>query len=52
MCEWGFGRCTAPNTDCPHWIGCVCELDVAFYNFENITVTKAVTAERGIDSGK
>ncbi len=40
MCEWGYGRCTAPDTDCPHWIGCICELDFAFYNFENITITE------------
>lgn len=36
MCEWGLGRCTALNTECPHWIGTFCELHVAFYNFENI----------------
>lgn len=28
MCEWGHGLCTAPNTNCPHWIGTYCELDV------------------------
>lgn len=27
MCEYGYGRCTAPDTTCPHWIGMICELD-------------------------
>ena len=36
MCEWGHGLCTAPNTDCPHWIGTYCELDKSFYEFENV----------------
>lgn len=36
MCEWGYGLCTAPNTDCPHWIGTYCELDKSFYEFENV----------------
>lgn len=40
MCKWGYGRCTAPDTDCPHWIGCICELDAAFYNFENVRSSK------------
>lgn len=40
MCEWGHGRCTAPNTICPHWIGAICELDAAFYNFENVRCPK------------
>lgn len=26
MCEFGHGRCTAPDTICPHWIGAICEL--------------------------
>ena len=29
MCEHGHGRCTAPDTNCPHWIGTFCELDIA-----------------------
>ena len=29
LCEYGHGRCTAPNTKCPHWIGTFCELDEA-----------------------
>ena len=27
MCKYGYGRCTAPDTKCPHWIGIFCELD-------------------------
>ncbi len=49
MCEWGYGRCTASNTNCPHWIGAVCELDVAFYNFENVRCPEK--AEGGNTSG-
>ena len=26
--EHGYGRCTAPDTNCPHWIGTFCELDL------------------------
>lgn len=29
LCEYGYGRCTAPNTECSHWMGTFCELDVA-----------------------
>lgn len=29
LCEHGHGRCTAPNTKCPHWIGTFCEFDEA-----------------------
>lgn len=36
MCDWGHGWCTAPETNCPHWIGTFCELDEAFYNSENV----------------
>ena len=32
LCEYGHGRCTAPNTKCPHWIGIFCELDEADEN--------------------
>ena len=32
MCEYGYGRCTAPDTNCPHWIGTFCELDIASIN--------------------
>lgn len=28
LCEHGYGRCTAPNTECSHWMGTFCELDV------------------------
>ena len=28
LCEHGHGRCTAPNTRCPHWQGTFCELDL------------------------
>ena len=31
MCEWGHGRCTAPDTKCIHWMGTFCELDQVFY---------------------
>lgn len=27
LCEYGHGRCIAPNITCPHWIGTFCELD-------------------------
>lgn len=28
MCPYKDGaKCTAPNTDCPHWQGTFCELD-------------------------
>lgn len=26
-CEYGYGLCKAPNTQCPHWQGIFCELD-------------------------
>lgn len=26
-CEYGHGRCTAPDTECIHWMGTFCELD-------------------------
>lgn len=26
-CEYGHGRCTAPDTECTHWMGTFCELD-------------------------
>lgn len=26
-CEYGHGRCTAPDTKCIHWMGTFCELD-------------------------
>lgn len=29
-CDWDRGICTAPDTNCPHWIGTFCEMDVAF----------------------
>ena len=28
LCEHGYGRCTAPNTNCPYWRGKFCALDV------------------------
>ena len=30
MCEYGHGRCTAPDTMCPHLIGTFCELDEVY----------------------
>lgn len=28
MCSYkDIAKCTAPDTDCPHWQGVVCELD-------------------------
>lgn len=27
VCEYGHGRCTAPDTKCIHWQGTFCELD-------------------------
>ena len=35
MCKWGHGRCTAPDTQCPHWIGTFCELDITWERCEN-----------------
>lgn len=26
-CEYGHGRCIAPDTKCIHWMGIFCELD-------------------------
>ena len=26
-CEYEHGRCTAPDTECIHWMGTFCELD-------------------------
>lgn len=26
-CEYGHGRCTAPDTKCIHWMGTFCEMD-------------------------
>lgn len=30
ICEYGHGRCTAPNTKCPHWMRIFCELDATY----------------------
>ena len=27
-CEYGYGLCTAPDTQCPHWQGTFCELNM------------------------
>lgn len=27
-CEYGHGRCTAPDTECIHWMGTFCEYNV------------------------
>ena len=27
-CEYGHGECKAPETQCPHWQGTFCELDM------------------------
>lgn len=40
-CEYGHGRCTAPDTWCIHWMGTFCELDDDkngnhIMNFKNI----------------
>lgn len=32
LCEHGYGRCTAPDTKCPHWQGTFCELDLLTTN--------------------
>ena len=35
VCEHDRGICHAPNTDCPHWMGTFCELDIeldVYYN--------------------
>lgn len=40
ICEYGHGRCTAPDTKCPHWIGIFCELD-ATYGYINYIQDKA-----------
>lgn len=26
-CEWGYGMCTAPDTDCQFWHGTFCKID-------------------------
>lgn len=26
-CNYGHGRCTAPDTECTHWMGTFCELE-------------------------
>ena len=44
LCEYGHGRCTAPDTICPHWQGIVCELDqtlaqLAFNDIPKLTRT-------------
>ncbi len=33
-CEHGYGysSCTAPNTQCPHWQGTFCDLDIVLCN--------------------
>lgn len=28
MCQYNYGKCTAPATECIHWMGTFCELDV------------------------
>lgn len=28
MCEYGHGYCKAPDTECIHWMGTFCELDM------------------------
>ena len=28
-CEYGYGPCTAPDTQCPHWKGIFCDLENA-----------------------
>lgn len=27
LCPYGYGICTAPKTECPHWQGTFCQLD-------------------------
>lgn len=52
-CEWGYGLCTAPDTNCPHWIGICCELDEAFileYPWLNNKIwEKLINEKRGSD---
>lgn len=33
-CEYGHGRCTAPDTKCIHWMGIFCELDAVEHKIE------------------
>lgn len=37
-CEWGYsyGVCTAPDTNCPHWQGTFCELDIQKEEYNNV----------------
>lgn len=35
FCEYGYGRCFAPSTECPHWQGTFCELDVERKELKN-----------------
>lgn len=44
LCEYGHGRCTAPDTIFPHWQGIVCELyqtlaQLAFNDIPKLTRT-------------
>lgn len=41
LCEYGHGRCTAPNTKCPHWIGTFCELDKFYAELAEYYTPKA-----------
>ena len=51
LCEYGHGRCTAPDTKCPHWIetredleGC-CFKSGCMYGLEKTEPTEEELAE-------
>lgn len=53
LCEYGHGRCTAPDTICPHWQGIVCELDqtlaqLAFNDIPKLTRTLLLQNEETV----
>lgn len=33
-CDYGYGKCTAPDTLCPYWQGTFCELDAYYAKLE------------------
>ncbi len=44
-CEHGYGPCTAPNTQCPHWQGIFCDLENA--KAQHINLCKNCANRRG-----
>ena len=40
-CEYGYGPCTAPDTQCPHWQSTFCDLDNAKAQHINLCENRA-----------